>query len=332
MNPVIWNRVGLLAMIVVALAGCGGDTNGGSGGGATQTTNVGGVQLSYSGTAKPAVLNFESGYSVSSLAGVTLTNFSVQPAANLNATTLAFLAGKGGIATYQNGQTQTGVLSGSHVAFALAFDHVGHLYIADYPGVQEIAQITKAFYDGSSATAVYDSSYFLPTTMAISPNNSTIVGDEYPGIWTLTSSGTDLQVLDPLGSEPTVSPSGATIAYIRPGAETYTTPQIWTIPIGGGNPTQLTDDESSLYFPVYSPDGQLIYADEDDGASREIASFYAGGASPGGRYQLYTPVSGWASHAAISPDGRYLAYSYSPTYPPGLDPPPTTIDIEVFKI
>ena len=310
-------RAALISLLPILAAGCGGGSSSLSGSSSGQTTSVGEAKITYQGAAKPAVLNYESGLTVSSLAGVSLTGFTAEPAANLNDTTIAFLSNSntGGASTYQHGQIQSNIISTSNVAYGLAFDHTGHLYYSGVPGSTLEGQITKAYYDGSSATSVYTSPTVLSPDIAVSPNNATIVADGN-GIFAISSTGTNYVQLDTAGAEPTVSPGGTTVAYVKAG-NSPTTTQIWTVPIGGGTPTQLTASNDNLSYPVYTPDGQLILAAVDNGSTRFIAAFFTGGTYKGQFFTAYTSTtSGWAEHPAISPDGLYLAYDYSATYNP----------------
>ena len=56
------------------------------------------------------------------------------------------------------------------------------------------------------------------------------------------------------------SPDGATIAY----AGDYETPGIFTVPVAGGTPTELTTDFD--YWPSYSSDGSKLYFSRDSGS------------------------------------------------------------------
>ena len=56
------------------------------------------------------------------------------------------------------------------------------------------------------------------------------------------------------------SPDGTTIAY----AGDYDDPGIWTVPVAGGNPTQLTSDYD--YWPAFASDGSKVYFSRDSGS------------------------------------------------------------------
>ena len=108
-----------------------------------------------------------------------------------------------------------------------------------------------------------------------------------------------------------LSPDGSTVAYSNSGAvaldenDVSTTEEIWSVPVGGGLPTQLTHDALPDAMPTYSPNGtQIAYF--RDGA---IWAMNADGTSPrpirGPTGRCFTPR--W------SPDGSKIAYlTYDP--------------------
>ena len=51
---------------------------------------------------------------------------------------------------------------------------------------------------------------------------------------------------------------------------------LYAMPIGGGSPTQLTDDQSIDTSPCYSPDGSQITFESDRGGNQQIYVMGAG--------------------------------------------------------
>ncbi len=104
-------------------------------------------------------------------------------------------------------------------------------------------------------------------------------------------------------TEPRLSPDGSTVAYADGGA-------VWLVPAGGGPPRRLLEGAGS---PVWVDDATLIVAIERGDASR-LAVTATGDAWP---RRLATSHDGLVEHgdewaAAVSPDGREVAYVFTP--------------------
>ena len=294
------------------LAGCAGSSaNLSSPSPIGQGVQLGNANIKYQGSAKPYVLDGENGLTASSLGGVTLADFMVEPAQTNGSTTLAFIGPNEGIETYQRGVESPGLDSTGQVIQGCAFGHDGHLYYgmitaADSP------EIAKSFYDGTGLTVLHTFSGEMLNDLCLTPNSATLVGcSTLTGLFTMPAGGGALTTLDSAGIEPCVTPDGKTVIYSKTVAS-YN--QLFKIPIGGGTPTQLTNDPTNKFYPTCSPDGLLVLADEDTGAYRLIASYVLTTPNTGYLFQVYTSPSGYASHAALSPDEKYLAYSYSTSY------------------
>lgn len=133
----------------------------------------------------------------------------------------------------------------------------------------------------------------------------------------------------PVGGGNNVSPDGKTLVFSgvrhigRKGYEDYQTDwNIYTIPVDGGQPTQITffadysndTDARQAAFPCWSPDGKrvafiLYHKNEEGDLVNHIYIVPAGGGEP----RRITSESQRVAWAGIdwSPDGRHIAY-YSP--------------------
>src|ERR1700736_4838704 len=74
-------------------------------------------------------------------------------------------------------------------------------------------------------------------------------------------------------SDPQISPDGQTVAFQvqTVDVEANRKPvQIWTVPLNGGEPRQITRDGQSNQRPRWSPDSKRIVYISDRGGSRPI--------------------------------------------------------------
>jgi len=142
-------------------------------------------------------------------------------------------------------------------------------------------------------------------------------------------------------SYPALSPDGQRVAYVADHV-------VWVLDLARGTSTRLSYEEVDHYQPFWAPDGHWVYfvADRSREKGQELLRrpssglgerevvytagqrIYGGSWSPDGRrvvieeggallsLDLETGESrslvrtpGWASHAQLSPDGRWLAYA-----------------------
>ena len=114
-------------------------------------------------------------------------------------------------------------------------------------------------------------------------------------------------------SDPQLSAKGDLVAYtitdISKDANRGVA-QIYVVPIGGGQPRQLTNDEHSSTSPRWSRDGtKLAFVSARDGAD-QIWIMDASGGAP----RKITGISTGAAEPVWSPDGKWLAFA-SDVYP-----------------
>lgn len=101
---------------------------------------------------------------------------------------------------------------------------------------------------------------------------------------------------------PRVSPDGKQIAFNSNKGETT---NIWTVPVEGGTPHQVTPDTEQMGWPCWSPDGKLIALQMKRGANTYIALMPSAG---GEITQLtFEPGLSWAHD--FSPDGDKIAFA-----------------------
>jgi dipeptidyl aminopeptidase/acylaminoacyl peptidase len=114
-------------------------------------------------------------------------------------------------------------------------------------------------------------------------------------------------------SEPALSPDGKTVAFTvtTPDLEGNSRPkQIWTVPVSGGAPRQITHEGTDNERPRWSPDSKQIYFVSNRGGSSQIWAMDADGGHP----RQITRVSTEANGLLVSPDGMKIVF-LSSVYP-----------------
>ncbi|MCX6054295.1 MAG: hypothetical protein NTZ74_05145 [Chloroflexi bacterium] len=83
--------------------------------------------------------------------------------------------------------------------------------------------------------------------------------------------------------------------------------QIWKTSINSEEPVLLAGDATENYVPTWSPDGNYIAYQSNDGSTNSEIWIMD---SDGNNKQriTYSPNNGWSRGPAWSPDGQYLAY------------------------
>jgi hypothetical protein len=311
-------------MTCLVLWGCGGGASSPSGTGAIQTVSTGNAKFTYQGTAKPQVQTAESGLTVTSLAGVSLSSFQFQPAQTLANTALSYVSDGAVAYEYQNGVSQsinTGTMTD---AVDAKFDHSGHMYFAGFTSTGQ-GLIVRCNYDGSSPTTVLTEPASVPDDFDVSSSDGFLAydlvnrsGTAQEGLFSATTSGGSVTTLDSFGSQPAISPSSTEVAYAKT-VGSYS--QVFTVPISGGTPKQLTTDSVNHYYPAWTPDGLLVYCDTDTGTTRHITGYYATGTLIGTVFDSFITNSfSYSSRIQFSPDGKFFAVIQADSYAdPGSD-------------
>ncbi len=125
-------------------------------------------------------------------------------------------------------------------------------------------------------------------------------------IWVADADGSNpRRVTSHPGEEqnPYFSPDGKHIAFT---ASYDGNEDVYVIPTEGGEPTRLTWHPGEDIVRGFTPDGKVLFSSQRSVFSRRHAQFYTVGVAGGVPDRLPIPT---AIKGAISPDGKYLAYT-----------------------
>jgi len=129
-------------------------------------------------------------------------------------------------------------------------------------------------------------------------------------VWTLNvDTGEKRQVSKDDSIQSNWSPHGHRIAYA--GRRNATQRDVWTIPAGGGEPVEVTNDAALDANPVWSPDGKNLYFVSDRAGSMNIwrVPIDEQTGSVLGPPQPVTAPSSYSAQLSFSRDGSRVAYA-----------------------
>jgi serine/threonine protein kinase/Tol biopolymer transport system component len=111
------------------------------------------------------------------------------------------------------------------------------------------------------------------------------------------------------GIQPSWSPDGRRIAYWA--TDTGSRRAIWTLPVSGGRPARVTNDNHLNWNPVWSPDGRFLYFASDRGGPMNfwrVPIDQKSGKVLGAPEPVTTPAP-WSGFLSFSRDGLRFAYA-----------------------
>lgn len=104
-------------------------------------------------------------------------------------------------------------------------------------------------------------------------------------------------------SDPALSPDGTRIAF--EGAVGTATPEVYVVPVAGGDPVNVSSSAAIDTGPAWAPDGASLYFVSTRSRQYDVWRVGVDGMDP----VQVTSGSRILGRPAVSPDGRYLAYA-----------------------
>jgi TolB protein len=203
------------------------------------------------------------------------------------------------------------VPAGSNGLLAFASDRDGdnEIYVTD--GLSDPVKLTDdGVYEGTPSWSPDGSRLaFVKESAACGPNHCR-------NVWIMDADGTNrVRITDEPDtvndSGPVWTPDGQTIVYASTRVGGYK--HLFSVPVAGGTPTQLTAGQWHDWAPDVSPDGtKLVFASTRNGSSELFTMRVAGGGES--RVQLAGDVpTANVGEPSWSPDGSSLAFRGSAT-------------------
>ncbi|MGZ5477559.1 MAG: protein kinase domain-containing protein, partial [Thermoanaerobaculia bacterium] len=193
---------------------------------------------------------------------------------------------------------------GERIAFRSTRDG-GGIFVMGRTG-ESVRKVTSAGFNPAWSADGTQIAY-TAEKMELNPQNSEGRSD----LWVISATGGEpRRLFEGDAVQACWSPHNRRIAYaMRLG--TARQMDIWTIPVGGGQPTAVTSDPATDWNPVWAPDGKSLYFGSDRGGSLNlwrVAIDEHSGKTVGDPEPVTTPAT-FLAHATISADGRRMAYS-----------------------
>ena len=190
---------------------------------------------------------------------------------------------------------------GSQIAFHHS-DAVGGIYVAGATG-ESVRRVTDRGFDPAWSP---DGKRIAFSTEEVADPSSRY--GESALFVVDVAGGSPRKVVEGDAIQPSWSPSGQRLVYWsnRGGQR-----DLFTVPAGGGTPTQLTNDRAIDWSPVWSPDGRFVYFSSDRGAAMNlwrVAVDETAGRTQGEPEPVMTGVQAAASLPRLSKDGARLVF------------------------
>jgi Tol biopolymer transport system component len=213
-----------------------------------------------------------------------------------------------------NGQDlrQITFLSGDAVAPDWSAD--GRLIVFEHDVPGECANVALMNADGSGLIEFPDPT-LCQGDASFTPDGSRIIFDRFDGVdeafWSMDLNGNDQHRIGPCCFDPTVSPNGKRLSFVRSNGQT-TGFALFTSKVDGSNLFQVTPFEFDVAVKQdWSPDGEHLVFTKDgaepDGLSPNVATIRPDGT----RLRLLTHFQGQdlaAFAGSYSPDGRWIVF------------------------
>jgi Tol biopolymer transport system component len=148
---------------------------------------------------------------------------------------------------------------------------------------------------------------FTTGRMEINPQNSESLSE----LWVVPAAGGEARlVFRGDATQPSWSPHRRRIAFMRRGGPNSRA-DVWSVPVGGGEPVELVRTQSVDWNPVWAPDGRSMYFVSDRSGAMNLWRIPIDeerGTGRGDPVPIVIPAP-LVAHPTISADGLRLAYS-----------------------
>ena len=147
----------------------------------------------------------------------------------------------------------------------------------------------------------------LPNNPALAPDGKLLAFDWNGDIWVAASSGGEARQLTThpgKDSQPKFAPDGQEIAFI---SDREGSPQVFTVPVQGGTPRQITFHTAGYALQEYTADGNLLVKATRDHFWRHGERFFTIVRQERAAEQML--FDDYGSDGALSPDGTKLLFT-----------------------